>query len=119
MSNAVLETTAKILAHRPMGRNQTTGTNEIKAGDEGRDQHEKTYRNHRRKASGFDHQSSQDFSRRVVRSLRHEGANGNRGKRVTYRPGDPADDLSRAEMGQLHFTESQDGLLLICLKSLG
>jgi hypothetical protein len=24
-----------------------------------------------------------------------------------------------AEAGQLHFTESQDGLLLICLKSLG
>jgi predicted site-specific integrase-resolvase len=24
-----------------------------------------------------------------------------------------------AETGQLHFTESQDGLLLICLKSLG
>ena len=103
MSNAVLETTAKILAHRPMGRNHATGTNEVKAGDEGRDQHEKTYRNHRRKASGFDRQNSPDFSRRVVRSLRHEGANGNCGRRITYRPGDPAHDLSLGRNGATAF----------------
>ena len=89
MSNAVLETTAKILAHRPMGRNKTAGTNETEAGDEGRDEYEKAYRNHRRKASGADRQDSPDFSRRVVRSMRHEGANGNRGRRITHRPGDP------------------------------
>jgi hypothetical protein len=94
MSNAVLETTAKILAHRRMGRNKTTGTNETEAGAEGSVEYEKTYRNHRRKASGADRQNSPDFSRRLVRSMRDQGANGNRGGRIADRSGDPAHDLS-------------------------
>jgi hypothetical protein len=36
MSSAVLKTTAKILAHHPMGRNKTVGTNKSEAGAEGR-----------------------------------------------------------------------------------
>src|SRR3954468_4399351 len=93
MWNAVLETTAKILTHRPMGSNKKPGTNQAVADERG-DDYEKTYRNHGRKASGADHRDSPGFSRRLVRSVRHEGANGNRGRRVTHRPGDAAHDLS-------------------------
>jgi len=94
MSNTVLETTAKILAHRPMGRNEKSGTNQAVADEEGRDDYEKAYRDHRRKASGADRQDSPGFSRRLVRSVQHEGANGNSGRRVTHRPGNTAHDLS-------------------------
>lgn len=103
MSNAVLEITAKILTHRPMGSNKKPGTNQALAGDEGRDDYEKAYRNHRRKASGVDDQDSPDFSRGLVRSMRHEGANGNSGGRVTHRPGDAAHDLSLGRSGATSF----------------
>lgn len=94
MSNAVLETTAKSLAHHPMGRNKTAGTNETGAGAEGRVEYEKTYRNHRRKASGADRQDSPNFGCRLVRAMRHEGANGDRRGRVAHRASDAAHDLS-------------------------
>lgn len=94
MSNAVLETAAKILAHRPVGSNKKSRTNQAVADDGGRDDYEKAYRNFGRKASGGDHQDSPGFSCRLVRSVRHQGANGNRGRRVTHRPGDAAHDLS-------------------------
>ena len=103
MSNTVLETTAKILAHRPMGRNKTAGSNETKPECEWRDEYEKTYRNHRRKAPSADRQDSPDFSRRVVRGMQHEGANGNRGRCITYRPGDPAHYLSLGRSGATAF----------------
>lgn len=94
MSNAALKTTAKILTHRPMGSNKKPGTNQAVADDEGRDDYEKAYRNHGRKASRGNRQDSPGFSRWLVRALRHEGANGNRGRRVTHRPGDAAHGLS-------------------------
>jgi hypothetical protein len=94
MSYTVLETTAKILTHRPMGSNKQSGKNQAVADDEGRDDYEKAYRNHRRKAPGAESQDSPGFSRRLVRSMRHEGANGNSGRRVAHRPGDAAHDLS-------------------------
>lgn len=94
MSHSVLETTAKILADHSEGRNKTAVTNDTVANDEGRNDYEKAYRNHRRKASGPDRQDSPDFSRRLVCALRHEGANGDRGGRIAHRSGDPAYDLS-------------------------
>ncbi|MDX6404284.1 MAG: hypothetical protein QOH70_1739 [Blastocatellia bacterium] len=99
MSNAVLETTAKILAHHPKGRNKPAGTNETEAGAEGSLEYEKTYRNHGRKASGVDGQDSPDLSRGLVRSMRHEGANGNSGGRLAHRSGEPAHDLSLGGSG--------------------
>jgi hypothetical protein len=99
MSNAVLKTRREILAHGTVGRNRDAVTNETEAGDEGRDEYEKAYRNHRRKASGADRQDSPDFSRRMVRYMRHEGTNGSRGRRITHRPGDPAHDLSLGRNG--------------------
>lgn len=54
MLNAGLETTAKSLTHRPMGSNKKPGTSQAAADAEGRDDYEKAYRNHGRKASGGD-----------------------------------------------------------------
>ena len=103
MSNAVLEITAKILTHRPMGSNKKPGTNQAVADDEGRDDYEKAYRNHGRKASGGDRQDSPGFSHRLVRSVWHESANGNSGRRVTHRSGDAAHDLSLGGSGAAAF----------------
>jgi hypothetical protein len=94
MSNTVLEPAAKILAHRPMGRNKMAVTSETVRGHEGGQEYEKTYRNHCRKASGRDRQAWPVFSRRLVRSVRYEGANGNGRRRVTHRPGNAAHHLS-------------------------
>jgi hypothetical protein len=94
MSDAVLKTREQILTHSTVGRNQIAGTDAAEAEDEGRNQYEKTYRNHRRKASGADHRDAQDFSHRVVRAMRTEGPNGDRRRRITHRPSDPAHDLS-------------------------
>jgi hypothetical protein len=119
MSNAVLETTAKILTYRPIGGNKKPGTNQAVADDQGRDDYEKAYRNHDRKAWVGDDQT------RGVSAVGWCDSCGMKVRMVT------AKDASRlaqvtprtiyrwAEAGQLHFTESQDGLLLICLKSLG
>ena len=102
MSDAA-RATERILAHDTVGRNQIAGTKEAEADDEGRNQYEKAYRNHRRKASGAHHRDSQDFSRRVVRAMRFEGANGNGRRRITHRPSDPAHDLSVGRNGATAF----------------
>ena len=102
MSDAA-RTTERILTHDTAGRNQTGGTDEAEADDEGRNQYEKAYRNHRRKASGADHRDPQDLSRGVVRAMRPESANGNGRRRITYRPGDPAHDLSLGRNGASAF----------------
>ena len=103
MMSDLARTTAQILAHSTVGRNQIAGTNETEADDEGRNQYEKAYRNHRRKASGADHRDPQDLSQRVVRAMRREGTNGNGRRRITYRPGDPAHDLSLGRNGASAF----------------
>src|SRR5260370_791052 len=51
MMSDLARTTAQILAHSTVGRNQIAGTNETEADDEARNQYEKANRNHRRKAS--------------------------------------------------------------------
>src|SRR5260370_38970308 len=102
MSDAA-RTTERILAHGTVGRNQIAGTDDTEADDEGRNQNEKAYRNHRRKASSADHRDAQDFSCRVVLGMRPESANGNGRRRITYRPGDPAHDLSLGRNGASAF----------------
>ena len=46
MSNAVLKTTAQILSHGTVGRNNVAGPGGTEADDEGSSDHEKAYRNH-------------------------------------------------------------------------
>jgi hypothetical protein len=62
MSSAVLKTTAKILAHHSNTRNKTADTIGGCAGDPGRDDYEKSYRDHRRKASGADRKERPDMT---------------------------------------------------------
>src|SRR5258708_1462085 len=102
MSDAA-RTTEQILAHDTAGRNQIAGTDADEADDEGRNQYEEAYRNHRRKASGADHRDPQDCSYRVVRAMRPEGTNGHGRRRITHRPGDSAHDLSLGRNGASAF----------------
>ncbi len=102
MSDAA-RTTQQILAHDTAGSNQIAGTDADEADDEGRNQYEEAYRNHRRKASGADHRDPQDCSCRVVRAMRPESANGNGRRRITHRPGNAAHDLSLGRNGGTAF----------------
>ena len=94
MSNAVPKTTAQILTHGTVGRNNVAGPGKTEADDDGRRDHEKAYRDHRRKAAGADRRDPQDFSRRVVRAMRPEGANGHSRRCITHHPSKPAHNLS-------------------------
>src|SRR5258708_38360791 len=118
MSDAAT-TTEQILAHDTAGRNQIAGTDADEADDEG-----ETSTKRRIEIIVEKHRVLTIGTRRIA-AFGWCGPCGLRGRMVT------AEDASRiaqvtprtisrwVETGELHFTESQDGLLLISLKSLG
>jgi hypothetical protein len=80
--DAVTKTAAQILTQDSTGRNQGTGC-EAGTDDEGSDDYEAAYRNHRRATPVPEHLYAQSFRLRLVRPMRTESANGNsRGRRA-------------------------------------
>jgi len=80
--DAVTKTAAQILTQDSAGRNQVTGW-EAKTDDEGSNDYEAAYRNHRRATPVPERLYASNIRRRLVRPMRTESANGNsRGRRA-------------------------------------
>jgi hypothetical protein len=118
MLNSVLDN-GEILAHRPSGRNKLSPQNEMVPSGKGETNTKRlteiTVEKHRvltistRRILALDWCAVCGMN---VQMLTADDAA--RFARVT-----PRTIYQRAEAGQLHFKESQDGLLLICIRSLG
>jgi len=119
MSNAIRKRAVKILAHHPIGSNKKTKPLRLKWAAKG-----ETTTKRRTEIIVEKHRVLTVSTRRIsavgwcvpcgmkVRMVTAEEAS--RIAQVT-----PRTIYRRAEAGQLHFKESWDGLLLICLNSLG
>jgi hypothetical protein len=90
--DAVTKTAAQILTQDSAGRNQGTGC-EAETDDEGSNDYEAAYRNHRRATPVPDRLYAPNIRRRVVRHLQCESANGHGGRRSADRQRDSTHNL--------------------------
>src|SRR6476469_10884518 len=90
--DAVTKTAAQILTQDAAGRNQVTGW-EAETDDEGSNDYEAAYRNHRRATPVPERLYAPNIRRRLVRHLQRESTNGHGGRRRPNCQGDSSRNL--------------------------